>query len=1217
MNNLAVSVTMDPGDVTISGIIGDTTPVNDITITADEIVLTGIGNGASGAGGNTTVTAATSITLNGADYWTTGTQDYDNGAGYAMVDLGGDGTFSAGGAGFTFRNVYLDSPGRTLILPAGISLSCYQFVFYRGTLDLNGTIATDNGGSGDFVVFGDQAGGAYDPDDPDRGASVIEFAYPDAATLDYYPGGGGYNAGTGLFDTDTNAIFSDLTGSTIEVGSGGTGNFYVNGTDMDAGAWTLDLQDNDDLVSNYLTVPPWGLPYAVAFNMTVGDSDASVGGTEPNNWVSAASPVGGEDNNNVNDGGGNTNWQFERPQIDTTANVIKTKYDSVIEVVFEDSSGNPIDLENDSNEISDAVSAAAGNSDAGSIWYNSAGGELKFAGTYTDEECTASTNGAGDISTFYIRTTNTTWNTDATGVSSGDANSTDRSNNTRNVIPDLTILKGVLVAANGKTMIKNYGKNGEPVFNSVIDRCRPVIVEVTAGKHAHSQPPTEAYDAHNFFHIKYSEPVNIGTEADYQIGAGTPADNDRSQTTFGAGEHGGHIDESVADTTVDVEGYFTYPGTFKVGSRHATNYPSTNSLYRDNTGGENPNGDHGITIFPVGWSYDPGSGTLWPGYMWDVSNPVGQTITRLSNANVTDADGNSVEPEASGYGKAALTITAGTLGGGFSDDPDGFDHDAPGFSSYDESTVPRTIEAVTLIDATTEKINAIEFYIQDNFTADDGGWDPLNDHPDGAVNHGVRDTTLAYPDAEEETPLTEHQALKFGEVGDPSLDGTNNTGIDTNVDNILFGTVAGVSDPYFGVTIDISGHNWTALSKMQVSYNQNDGLITDLAGNLLRTTSAVDALERIPPRINLTVAKVGDNRIFVVFSEEVFGEFSGNPEDRDSISASSFTIQNAGGLAVTGVTPVTTGELYENAYISAWLELNQTITVDMVLEGKLLAVADSIYDNIGNAMIETVEYPISVVGLNVIEPVWADDGVHTVQGTPGTALYDFDGTGKLMDRDITMQVSISEAASSANLERPVQLFYDVDPPENYVNTSLADGIWLPITQIGLGIDANLEARGLMPFTRQGRTRTFSIPADDQEIEEGSNLEFVLRLGDLYCARLTDPSDPLSLAPWVIPIRGVIEQRSGVTILNNVINPLNGEKTVITYETSKAGMSVVQIFTLDGSVVKVLQRGRQTAGKYSYSWDGTNAGGNAVARGIYFIRVVAPGIDEYRKVMVVK
>jgi fibronectin-binding autotransporter adhesin len=35
------------------------------------------------------------------------------------------------------------------------------------------------------------------------------------------------------------------------------------------------------------------------------------------------------------------------------------------------------------------------------------------------------------------------------------------------------------------------------------------------------------------------------------------------------------------------------------------------------------------------------------------------------------------------------------------------------------------------------------------------------------------------------------------------------------------------------------------------------------------------------------------------------------------------------------------------------------------------------------------------------------------------------------------------------------------------------------------------------------------------------------------------------------------------------------------------------------------------------WDGRNSGGRIVAKGIYFIRIVAPDIDETRKVLVVK
>jgi flagellar hook assembly protein FlgD len=60
-----------------------------------------------------------------------------------------------------------------------------------------------------------------------------------------------------------------------------------------------------------------------------------------------------------------------------------------------------------------------------------------------------------------------------------------------------------------------------------------------------------------------------------------------------------------------------------------------------------------------------------------------------------------------------------------------------------------------------------------------------------------------------------------------------------------------------------------------------------------------------------------------------------------------------------------------------------------------------------------------------------------------------------------------------------------------------------------------------------------------------------------------------------------------------------------------------VFTLDNNLVRVLSRGQQASGSYMLTWDGTNAGGQAVARGMYIIRATGPGFDETRKVMVVK
>jgi flagellar hook assembly protein FlgD len=62
---------------------------------------------------------------------------------------------------------------------------------------------------------------------------------------------------------------------------------------------------------------------------------------------------------------------------------------------------------------------------------------------------------------------------------------------------------------------------------------------------------------------------------------------------------------------------------------------------------------------------------------------------------------------------------------------------------------------------------------------------------------------------------------------------------------------------------------------------------------------------------------------------------------------------------------------------------------------------------------------------------------------------------------------------------------------------------------------------------------------------------------------------------------------------------------------------ITVFDLKGDIVNVLYRGQRAAGEYSTTWDGRNRGGRVVARGLYFIKVVGPDVNEIRKVLVVK
>ena len=122
---------------------------------------------------------------------------------------------------------------------------------------------------------------------------------------------------------------------------------------------------------------------------------------------------------------------------------------------------------------------------------------------------------------------------------------------------------------------------------------------------------------------------------------------------------------------------------------------------------------------------------------------------------------------------------------------------------------------------------------------------------------------------------------------------------------------------------------------------------------------------------------------------------------------------------------------------------------------------------------------------------------------------------------------------------------------------------------------------------------------------------------LFALRQTDSNDLLSLDLWSFRLKATTMQRGGVTILNNVIDANAGEKTVVRVQMEEQGKLEVLVMTLDGSIVDYLHRGIASKGEHFYSWDGTNRKGKPVARGMYFIRVVGDGIDETRKVMVVK
>ena len=1088
--------------------------------------------------------------------------------------------------------LYIDLPAVvTLTLRSSLQVND-SLIFYRGRLD---TDANNIGISGDLVIFG----ASYDPNDPDRDTTHsgnIFYRYPAAASLNYYPAGGTYNAAAATFSTAANSQFTPLNGADFAVG----GNFFLNGASMTAAAnWTISVPANANSQPNGNPAAfSWGSPYAVALNGSISQSTASGG------YINAAAIDVPEYNNGITDAGGNAQWQFYRPELMVAATV----YDDVVRVEFVDNNtAAPMLIQNSNGEINAALALAAAAPINGGVWYN--GGSRRFVQAYTTAECTIPLPNS-DVSTFYIRTDQgipaARWNTDADGSQPGDAGSSDRGRlgeppaNRSNTV-DISFLKGVLFAADGKTMARNYGLNTALAYTATVDECRPVLVSAEVGQAALSvnnlNPP--AYDAHNFIQLRWSEPVDLGglttNATDITVA------NQQSMAAFGVGQWGGALSGTTlsgyADFAAGSASLAARTGSVPAADDNGLTAAQVNGLYR---AAPNAYSAHGLYVSVAGWSFTYNGGTeirFWPGYFVASPTVPSGLATIPANAQLVDADGNAVEPTANAYGKAAIAVT----------------ELVPGVS-WDTTAVQLAQTALgapyfdVLPFATLNEIDKFELRfdesVRDSSFYYNNGTATLM--PAGLPGFLFRDSNEA--------------AWRFGA-----------TAFDTQTASPIFNPVMPyltneANDNLLSMTpVDPPNFNWTARSQMEFQYAQATGLVTDRAGNLLVSYAPNLCAERLPPKVRIAIGEVGSRNLYLQFTEPVWQSSAGN----NTLLPSSFSLSAAGAPGISAVDIITPS----GAVSEVWLRLDADLTTAFALDGRV-SLADTIIDRGGTEAepavlrraVDLASGAVSVLGLS--------DGIHTDSlnnpqplGTSALGLLrEFDGSGRLYDRDTTVFAAV-DLSGSASSSLPLSLYYDVAPP---VDTGLTLDItgrdpdlglfWLPSFVSGVNQVPNEAARLQQPFfvsEPDGVSRNILIPAADPEIQSGAAVGFLMRLGELWVARGTVADDPTQFDLWRYGVQDLVRQRGGVTIANNVIDSNRGERTALNIDLAEAGQVTVLVFTLDGDMVVALHRGRLAAGSYTMTWNGTNGAGNPVARGMYFIRVVAPGIDEIRKVMVVR
>ena len=82
------------------------------------------------------------------------------------------------------------------------------------------------------------------------------------------------------------------------------------------------------------------------------------------------------------------------------------------------------------------------------------------------------------------------------------------------------------------------------------------------------------------------------------------------------------------------------------------------------------------------------------------------------------------------------------------------------------------------------------------------------------------------------------------------------------------------------------------------------------------------------------------------------------------------------------------------------------------------------------------------------------------------------------------------------------------------------------------------------------------------------------------------------------------------------NPFNGNLQ-IQYNIDDVSDVNINIYSVDGGLVKVLKLGRLSSGQHSFHWDGRNSNGKYLPTGIYIISLKSKNIVTNKKVLYLK
>lgn len=197
--------------------------------------------------------------------------------------------------------------------------------------------------------------------------------------------------------------------------------------------------------------------------------------------------------------------------------------------------------------------------------------------------------------------------------------------------------------------------------------------------------------------------------------------------------------------------------------------------------------------------------------------------------------------------------------------------------------------------------------------------------------------------------------------------------------------------------------------------------------------------------------------------------------------------------------------------------------------------------------------------------------------------------------------------------------------EEYYSARLLDESMLPITGADTVTNTYLSEDGAPTVDEVNKTITGKVKVGANFSALGYNTIYLQIFAKLRTSvsgeGTTDKREDYGIVSLGIsnPIRSKAGTGKDIYMKRSIFNPMDGSKIKIEINPKESGNIKLQIFTVDGLLVKTVFSGSVTKDLPEYyEWDGRNGDGQMVASGVYLLRTDGAGIDkQLKKIVVVK